>query len=52
MKKKKLIFFLPEFVKGGAANSIYSLCRNINKKKYQIFIICLKNFIIIKNSKI
>ena len=39
-----MIFFLPEFVKGGAANSIYSFCRNINKKKYQIFIICLKKF--------
>lgn len=44
MIKKKLIFFLPEFVRGGAANSIYSLCRNINKKKYQIFIICLRKF--------
>ena len=44
MKKVNLIFFLPEFIKGGAANSIHSLCSNLNKNKYKIFIICLNKF--------
>lgn len=33
------IFFLSEFVLGGAGNSIYKLCKNLPKKKYQISII-------------
>ena len=41
MKKKKLIFFLPEFVYGGAGKSITSLCKNLNKKIFSITIICL-----------
>ncbi|MBD1140978.1 glycosyltransferase [Pelagibacterales bacterium SAG-MED39] len=41
MKKKNLIFFIPEFVKGGAGNSIVSLCKNINKNFFFINIICL-----------
>ena len=36
MKKKNLIFFLPDFVCGGGGKSITSLCRNLNKKKFQI----------------
>ena len=35
------IFFLSEFVLGGAGNSIYKLCKNLSKKKYQILIICV-----------
>ena len=41
MKKKNLIFFLPDFVCGGGGKSITSLCRNLDKKKFQITIICL-----------
>ncbi len=41
MKKKNLIFFLPDFVCGGGGKSITSLCKNLNKKKFQISIICL-----------
>ena len=41
MKKKKLIFFLQEFVYGGAGKSITSLCKNLNKKIFIITIICL-----------
>ncbi len=36
------IFFLSEFVLGGAGNSIYKLCKNLSKKNYQISIICVK----------
>jgi glycosyltransferase involved in cell wall biosynthesis len=39
--KKNLIFFLPNFSKGGAANSIIRLCENLNKKKYNIYVISL-----------
>ena len=43
MSKKKIniIFFLPSFTKGGAAYSIYKLCKNLNKKYYKINILCL-----------
>jgi hypothetical protein len=41
MKKKNLIFFLPEFIKGGAGNSILSLCQNLRKIKFNIYILCL-----------
>ena len=44
MKKKNLIFFLSEFVKGGAANSILSLCRHLDKSKFNIFILSLHKF--------
>ncbi len=36
------IFFLSEFVLGGAGNSIYKLCKNLPKKNYQISVICVK----------
>lgn len=41
MKKINLIFFIPQFVLGGEGKSITSLCKNINKKKFQISIICM-----------
>lgn len=41
-KKINLIFFLPNFTKGGAAYSIYKLCKNLDKKIYEIHILCLK----------
>ena len=41
MMKINLFFFLPYFIRGGAGNSIYKLCKNLNKKKYNINIICL-----------
>ena len=39
--KKNLIFFLPNFSKGGAANSIIKLCEGLDKKKYNIYIISI-----------
>ena len=36
-----LIFFLPTFIYGGAGNSIYRLCKKLNKKKYKINIISI-----------
>lgn len=43
--KKNLVFFLPNFSKGGAANSIIKLCEKLDKKKYDIYIISIgKNF--------
>tara|TARA_Y100000741_G_scaffold278896_1_gene218669 strand:- start:3004 stop:4095 length:1092 start_codon:yes stop_codon:yes gene_type:complete len=39
--KINLIFFLSEFVIGGAGNSIFKLCKNLSKKKYNIAIISL-----------
>ena len=35
------IFFLSEFVLGGAGNSIYKLCKNLPKKNYHVSITCL-----------
>jgi hypothetical protein len=37
-KKTNIIFFLPNFSKGGAANSIIRLCEKLDKKKYNIYI--------------
>ena len=48
--KKNLVFFLPNFSKGGAANSIIKLCEKLDKKKYDIYtnkscaILSAKNF--------
>ena len=39
--KKNLIFFLPNFVKGGASSAIFRLCKHLDKKKYNLFIISL-----------
>jgi len=45
MKKKNLIFFLPNFSSGGAGKSILNICKNLNQKKYYIYVISLqKNF--------
>ena len=41
--KKNLIFFLARFGKGGAGNSVFKLCSNLDKKKYNIFVICMNN---------
>ena len=43
MSKNKinLIFFLPSFIKGGAAFSIYKLCKNLNQNLFKIHILCL-----------
>ena len=41
MEKVNLIFFIPEFIKGGAGNSVFSLVKNLDKRKYSINIICL-----------
>ncbi len=39
--KINLIFFLARFGKGGAGNSVYRLCEGLNKKKFNITVICL-----------
>ena len=39
--KTNLIFFLARFGLGGAGNSVYKLCRALNKNKYNINVICL-----------
>ena len=36
-----LIFFLPTFSYGGAGNSVYRLCKNLNHKRYKINIISI-----------
>ena len=36
-----LIFFLPTFSYGGAGNSVYRLCKNLDKSKYRINIISI-----------
>ena len=37
-----MIFFLPNFSSGGAGNSILNICKNLNRKKYNIYIVSLK----------
>ena len=39
--KINLIFFLPTFNYGGAGNSVYRLCKNLDKNKYKINIISI-----------
>lgn len=41
MKKKTLIFFLPNFSQGGAAESVAKLILYFSKKKYDCILICL-----------
>lgn len=41
MKKINIFFLLPQFVLGGAGKSISTLCKNLNKNKFKIYIICL-----------
>jgi len=43
MNKINVFFLLPQFVLGGAGKSISTLCKNLDKKKFNIFIICLNN---------
>ena len=42
MEKINLIFFIPRFILGGEGKSITSLCKNIDKKKFNISIICMR----------
>ena len=37
-----MIFFLPNFSYGGAGNSILNICKNLSKKKYDVYVISLK----------
>ena len=39
--KLNIIFFLSEFIAGGAGNSIFRLCSKLSKKRYQITVISL-----------
>ena len=39
--KKKIIFFLPSFKLGGASYGILKLCKHLNKKGYNLFVICI-----------
>ena len=39
--KINLIFFLARFGKGGAGNSVYRLCKVLDKKKFDITVLCL-----------
>ena len=43
LMKKNLIFFLARFGKGGAGNSVFKLCNSLNKKKYNIFVVCINH---------
>ena len=47
-----LIFFLPKFTYGGAGNSVFRLCKSLDKKKYKISIISIGKCDYKKNSKI
>ena len=49
--KTNLIFFLARFGLGGAGNSVYKLCKALNKNKYNINIICLNKCAYEKNLK-
>ena len=40
-QKIELIFFLPNFISGGAGKSITELCEALNKNKFNTNIICL-----------
>lgn len=39
--KTKIIYFLPNFIFGGAGNSIVRLCKFLPKKEFNISVICL-----------
>ena len=41
LKKINLFIFLPNFKIGGAGNAINLLCKSLNKKKFEIFVISL-----------
>ena len=43
INEKKSNFFLARFGKGGAGNSVFKLCKSLNKKKYNIFAVCINN---------
>ena len=39
--KKNLIFFLARFGFGGAGNSVYRLSSSLDKKKFNVNVVCL-----------
>ena len=39
--KINLIIFISEFNLGGAGNSLFKLCKNLPKNKFEITVICL-----------
>ena len=41
--KINLIFFLSEFIAGGAGNSVFKLCKNLSKKKFNVSVVCLNH---------
>ena len=41
--KKNIFFFLPNFRQGGAGFSVTNMCKHIDKKKYNIYVISLLN---------
>ena len=43
INEKKSYFFLARFGKGGAGNSVFKLCKSLNKRKYNIFVVCINN---------
>ena len=49
--KTNLYFFLARFGYGGAGNSVYRLCKSLNKKKFNINVICLNSCAYEKNLK-
>ena len=43
INEKKSYFFFSEIWESGAGNSVFRLCNSLNKKKYNIFIICMNH---------
>ena len=43
INEKKPYFFFSKIWKGGAGNSVFKLCNSLNKKKYNIYIICMNH---------
>ena len=39
--KKNILFFLPVFIHGGAGNAISRMCKQLNKSKYNLYIISI-----------
>ena len=39
--KKNILFFLPVFIRGGAGNAIFKMCKRFNKSKYNLYIISI-----------
>ena len=39
--KKNILFFLPVFIRGGAGNAIFKMCKRFSKSKYNLYIISI-----------